>query len=163
MWNQAYWILPNYTKKGSKMGLVISNWFRRCISGQMPYSNAMSCTYKTITCKWCEENWSSKNDSGKRKLCSPKLINCYHSETISKCIKIPEKEALRSTISMHHHQRRRPFFAIKRNRINKPRLVASRSKPPDFRTGWTRPDIDLLLLVRSSANVQSKVNIKLGL
>lgn len=92
----------------------------------------------------------------------PKLIDSDDSEMLGKSIKIPEKETLRSSISMNHNQGRGIIFTIKSNRVDKPWLVAWRSKPPDFRPGRTRTYINLFLNIRSSAKNSTNTPINRG-
>lgn len=67
---------------------------------------------------------------------SPELINGNDPETTGKSIKIPEEEALRSSIAMNHNQSRSAFFTIKGDRVDKPRLVTRRPEPSDRRARW---------------------------
>lgn len=83
---------------------------------------------------------------------SPELINGNDLKTTGKSIKIPEEEALRSSITMNHNQSRRAFFTIKGNRVDKSRLVTSRPEPSDVWARWPRAYIYLFLNISSSEN-----------
>lgn len=78
----------------------------------------------------------------------PKLINSNDPESTGKSIKIPEEEALGSTISMYHYKSRRILFTIKSNSVYKSFFTANRAKPPDLGPWWTRAYIDLFLNIR---------------
>lgn len=60
---------------------------------------------------------------------------------------------------MNHHKSGRIILGIKRNRIDKPWLIAFRTKPPDFRARWTRTYINLFLNIRSP-EIQAKFIFK---